>query len=110
MQIRVDVYHHLADVVPSLQQQLAEIRTLLTQILQQETIMAGELDALETQARANTDAEQAAVVLLGQLHDLLVAAGTDPTRLKAITDSLGTSKEALAAAIVANTPSASPTP
>jgi hypothetical protein len=106
MQIRVDVYHHLTDVVPSLQHQLETIHTLLVQVLQRETQIMNELDALEVEAKANTDAEQAAVVLLGKLHDLLVAAGTDPVRIKAITDALGTSKDALAAAIVANTPAA----
>lgn len=66
--------------------------------------MAHELTTLETQVRANTDAEQSAVMLLGELHDLLIAAQNDPARLQAVIDQLGTSKAALAAAIVANTP------
>jgi len=68
--------------------------------------MAGELDALTAEVTANTDAEASAVILLGQLHDLLVAAGTDPAKLQALTDQLSTSKDALAAAVVANTPAA----
>lgn len=68
--------------------------------------MAGELDALTVEVTANTDAEASAVILLGQLHDLLVAAGTDPAKLQALTTQLATSKDALAAAIVANTPAA----
>ncbi len=71
--------------------------------------MSAELDALALQVHANTDAEQSAVLLLGQLHDLLVAAGTDPTKLAALASDLANSKDTLAAAIVANTP-AEPTP
>lgn len=68
--------------------------------------MAGELDTLTAEVTANTDAEASAVVLLQKLHDLLVAAGTDPAKLQALTDQLSASKDALAAAIVANTPAA----
>lgn len=64
------------------------------------------IDDLTAQVTANTDAEQSAIVLLGKLHDLLVAAGTDPTKLQAIKDTLKTSADALAAAVVANTPAA----
>jgi len=64
------------------------------------------IDDLTAQVTANTDAEQSAVVLLGKLHDLLVAAGTDPAKLQAIKDTLKTSADALAAAVVANTPAA----
>lgn len=85
---------------------LALILAKLDSIQQKETHMAGELDALTTEVTANTDAEASAVVLLGKLHDLIVAAGTDPAKLTALTTQLATSKDALAAAIVANTPSA----
>ena len=40
--------------------------------------MSQELDDLTAEVTANTDAEASAALLLGQLHDLLVAAGTDP--------------------------------
>lgn len=87
-------------------EKLNQILSLLQTILTKENQMAGELDALTAEVTANTDAEASAVVLLGQLHDLLVAAGTDPAKLAALTQQLGTSKDALAAAIVANTPAA----
>jgi hypothetical protein len=70
--------------------------------------MANELDTLTAQVTANTDAEASAVQLLQNLHDLLVAAGTDPTKLAAITSTLKTSGDALAAAVVANTPPTTP--
>lgn len=66
--------------------------------------MAADLTALQAQVQANTDAEQAAVLLLGQLHDMLVAAQGDPAKLQQLITQLGNSKDALASAIVANTP------
>ena len=103
--MRLDVYIHNFDFATA-DAKLDEILDRLRQIQHMEAHMAGELDALEAEAKANTDAEAAAVALLGQLHDLLVAAQNDPKRLQAVIDSLGTSKDALAAAIVANTPAA----
>lgn len=85
---------------------LDQILQQLNVVIQKENTMAGELDALTAEVTANTDAEASAVILLGQLHDLLVAAGTDPAKLAALTTQLSTSKDALAAAIVANTPAA----
>jgi hypothetical protein len=79
----------------------------LSNIERKENQMSAELDALQGQVAANTDAEQSAVLLLGKLHDLIVAAGTDPAALKKLTDDLAASKDALAASIVANTPAES---
>lgn len=87
-----------------LDQRLDQVTTLLNQVLEKETAMAGELDALTAQVAANTDAEGSAIQLLTNLHDLLAAAGTDPVKLEALRTQLSTSKDALAAAIVANTP------
>lgn len=67
--------------------------------------MATNLDAITQEVTATQDAEQSAIVLLGRLHDLIVAAGTDQTKLDELATQLRTNKEALAAAIVANTPS-----
>jgi transcriptional antiterminator len=78
----------------------------LDQIQKGEEKMSAELDALTAQVTANTDAEQSAITLLNNLHDLLVAAGTDPVKLAALASTLKTSRDALAAAIVANTPAA----
>jgi hypothetical protein len=99
--MRVDVYIHQDS-----DGKFDQILSLLKTVLMKETQMAGELDALAAEVTANTDAEASAVILLGQLHDLLVAAGTDPAKLTALTQQLATSKDTLAAAIVANTPAA----
>lgn len=85
---------------------LVRVVSLLESILALEKKMAGELDALTTQVSANTDAEQSAIVLLKGLKEKLDAAGTDPVKLAALSTALKTSQDALAAAIVENTPAA----
>jgi Arc/MetJ-type ribon-helix-helix transcriptional regulator len=80
------------------------IQQLLRELLQKENTMAGELAALQAQVAANTEVEASAITLIQGLADKLKAAGTDPVALAALTTELETSKEALAAAIVANTP------
>jgi hypothetical protein len=99
--MRVDVYIHQDS-----DGKLDQILSLLKTVLMKETQMAGELDALTAEVTQNTDTEASAIQLLQNLHDLLVAAGTDPAKLAALTQQLATSKDALAAAIVANTPAA----
>lgn len=76
----------------------------LNLVLTKEAEMAGELDALAVQVQSNTDAENSAVIVLGRLHDLLVAAGTDPVKLNDLKSQLATSRDKLAEAITANTP------
>jgi hypothetical protein len=89
---------------------LTEVLTLLRSLTRQGGYMSQELDALAAQVASNTDAEQSALLLLNQLHDLLVAAGTDPVKLADLTTQLAASKDLLAAAIVANTPGSTPAP
>ncbi len=68
--------------------------------------MAADLTALEAQVKANTDAEASAVLLLTKLSDLLKAAMNDPAEIASIAANLKTGADALAAAVVANTPAA----
>lgn len=89
---------------------LDTILSRLSTLEKLEKQMSKELDALTIQVKANTDAEQSAILLLGKLSDLIKAAGTDPVALKQLTTDLDTSKTALAAAIVANTPTGPATP
>ena len=65
-------------------------------------IMA-QLDDLETKVAANTDVTQSAVILLKGLHDELIAAGTDPVKLKALGDKLQSNTDTLAQAVAENT-------
>jgi hypothetical protein len=66
------------------------------------------LDVLANQVKANTDAEASAITLLNQLSDLIRSAAADPAKVQALADSLKSSADSLAAAIVANTPAAPP--
>lgn len=92
--------------VDMVQASLDRIEGALTKQGKDLKAMAGEMDALTAQVTQNTDTEASAVQLLTNLHDLLVAAGTDPAKLDALRQTLANSKDALAAAIVANTPAA----
>lgn len=103
--MRCDLYVHFSKDGPS-DEKLDQILLLLTNVKKQENEIMALLDDVVAQVTANTDAEASAVALLNQLHTLLVAAGTDPAKLQAIKDNLSNSKDALAAAIVANTPAA----
>jgi len=66
--------------------------------------MAGELDELEAAVTRNTEVDASAIELLTGLKARLDAAGTDPVKLKALSDALGSSTQALADAVVKNTP------
>lgn len=70
--------------------------------------MSGELDKLNAAVTRNADVEASAVALLQGLKaalDAAIASG-NPVQLQALSDSLGASTDALAAAVVANTPAA----
>jgi|SRR5882672_9250118 len=62
------------------------------------------LDDLEAKVTAVQGVEASAATLLQTIHDELVAAiaANDPTRIQAVVDKLGTSSDALAAAVAAN--------
>jgi hypothetical protein len=65
-----------------------------------------DLSVLTAQVTANEDVEASAIQLLSNLSAALVAAKNDPVAIQALADSLKTSGDKLAAAIVANTPAA----
>ncbi len=62
-----------------------------------------DLTAITDQVAKNTDAEKSAALLLNHLSDLIKAAGTDPAKLADLTNTLKSSADDLAAAVVANT-------
>lgn len=105
--ITINSYGTLNLCVPDTQS-LAQILTKLDILIQKGVSQMAALDDLATQVKSNTDAEASAVTVLTQLHDMLVAAGTDPTKLQSLKTQLAVSRDALAAAIVANTPAAPP--
>ena len=71
--------------------------------------MSTELDALTAAVQRNSDAEDSAITLLQGLKaalDAAIATG-NPAALTALSTQIGAKTDALAAAIVANTPAAS---
>jgi GH18 family chitinase len=70
--------------------------------------MAADLTDITREVTETQDAQAAAVTLLNDLKARLDAAGTDPVKLKELSDALDSSTNALAAAVVANTPAAAP--
>lgn len=68
--------------------------------------MAGELDTLTAQVGANTSVIESAITLIQNIKALLDAAGTDPAKLAALSATLGSEDDKLAAAVVAGTPAA----
>lgn len=64
------------------------------------------IDDLTAQVTKNTDVIESAKTLLVGLKAQLDAAGTDPVKLKALSDTLAAEDQSLADAVAANTPSA----
>jgi hypothetical protein len=88
----------------SLDKLSSKIDQLLAQFSSFQGVIMADLTALTTQVKANTDTEASAVLLLGKLSDLIKQNASDPVAIAALADQLAASKDALAAAIVANTP------
>lgn len=80
-----------------------EINQKLDDLLTKENKMATVLDALTTAVAANTDVIQSAITLIQGLAQQIKDAGTDPVKLKALTDALAATDQQLAAAVKANT-------
>jgi chromosome segregation ATPase len=69
----------------------------------QEQIMT-DLTALTAEVTRNTEVDQSAIALLTGLAAQIEALKTDPVALQALADTMKGSSDALAAAVVANTP------
>ncbi len=85
---------------------LARIERKIDAIFTLEKQEMADLATLQAEVERNTQVEQSALTLIQGLRDQIVAAGTDPVKLKAITDQLTANDDALAAAVAANTPAA----
>lgn len=101
----VHVYLH-GELSGSADQKLDSILALLRALVAQEKAIMKELDDLTTQVQATDDAEQSAIALINGIAARIDAAGTDPKALAALTASLKSKSDELAAAVVANTPAA----
>lgn len=84
----------------------AEFKTTLARIEGKQNTMSAELDTLTTEVSETNTVVDSAIVLLKGLKERLDAAGTDPIKLKELSDSLNSQQEKLATAIAENTPAA----
>lgn len=93
-------YIGFGDDVPPWASDLTNIVTLKL-----EAIMAA-LDDLTAQVAANKTVIDSALALINGIAARITAAGTDPAALAALTSSLKSEDDDLAAAVTANTPAA----
>lgn len=82
----------------------ARIEVALAKMEIQMSQLDDDFTALEVQATANTNAEQAAAQLLAKLAAMIGNSLSDPTRVQALSAKLKVTADALAAAIVTDTP------
>lgn len=72
--------------------------------------MSVQLDTLEANVKRNGDVIDSAVLLIKGLADQFAAVKDDPVRIQALADQVKGKADALADAVVANTPPAPPAP
>ena len=104
--LKMDLILAQQSVLLSYRYKLDLILFKLDNLLGKEEQIIMDLTALTNQVKANTDAEASAVILLQGLSAKLTQFAGDPAQINALATQLNTSAAALAAAIVANTPSA----
>lgn len=99
-------HHHFFHGEAAVSTALADIRRDIKQLIERVNTMSVQLDALTAEVARNTAVDESAIVLLNGLAAQIVALKTDPVALQALADSLQGSSNALAAAVIANTPAA----
>ena len=87
---------------------LARLDLILDKLdLNQENIMAA-IDDLQAAVAAEDTVIDSAITLIQGIPALIAAAGVDPAKLAALQSDITTKSSALAAAVAANTPAATP--
>jgi len=106
--MRVDVYHHFMEPdMTGIMARLDQMEiALLGQLQTQGIKMTAEFDALQAEVAKNSEVDQSAIVLLQGLSAQIMALKDDPVALAAMAANLAASSQALADAVVANTPAA----
>ena len=102
------VFVHEDQMSSTMGASIDEMLRLLLKLVKQGGDLMADLASLTVQVKANTDAEDAAVVLLTQLAGMLVACKNDPAAIQKLADDLKAHADPLAAAVVANTPAETP--
>lgn len=85
-----------------------QVLNALNRIEQKVNNMGNELDSLTNQVASNTSVVESAITLINGIAARITAAGADPAKLAALTASLKSEDDALAAAVAANTPAPAP--
>lgn len=86
------------------------IEHLLAHIIRTERHTMTEIDTLTADVARNGDVEASAVTLLQGLAAQITANAGNPAKLAELAATLTTQSDALAAAVIANTPAAPPAP
>lgn len=68
--------------------------------------MASKIDNLAAEVALSVTVQESAIVLINGIATRIKEAGVDPEALKTLEDELRSTRDALSAAIVTNTPSA----
>lgn len=103
LSLRLDVYLHQSDETAILEE-LRFVRSTLETLASQGAIMAGELQRLQTEVAEMSGVVDSAIVLINGLAQQIRDLAQDPAALNAMADDLDAKANALAAAVVANTP------
>lgn len=85
-------------------QRLDSVEQMLWKLLKTEGLIMKEMDDLIAVVARNTEVASSAVAMMNNLAAQLSAAGVDPAKLAELTVAIGSSADALAAAVTANTP------
>jgi hypothetical protein len=101
--IRIDIYHH---IIQEKDDRIDQILSLLKQLLNKENIVSQELDNLTQKVNDTLQVEQSAIELIEGLATQLKAIANDPAAINNLADELSAKRDALAAAVAANTPAA----
>ena len=103
--MNLHVHVHLP---PEVTQALARIEASLSRLQLQGSLMANELERLTTEVSETNTAIDSAILLLEKLSQLIRDNAGDPAALAKLADDLDAKGQALAAAVVANTPAEEP--
>lgn len=107
--MRFDVYVHVDFAGSDMSQvnaRLDSIVSLINGLSGKVSTMSAELDTLTAEVARNTTVDASAITLLNGLAAQIATLKNDPVALQALADSMKSSSDALAAAVVANTPAA----
>lgn len=95
---------HLSSINETLRLIMHKLDKQLIEINKGIKHMSKEFDDLTAQVTRNSEVLDSAIVLINGIADRITAAGVDPVKLNALTTELKAKDDALAAAVVANTP------